>query len=308
VSRGLLAEAEAALRKASERKLGIPELLSQRFWIAYLKSDRPEMQRVEAEARDRFGPGDWIQDWISDREGAVLAYSGQLQQARVRSRRAVDLARQGGHLENAAQHEAGIAVREVLFGIEPQARRSALASLALSKGRDAEYGAALALALSGDSSRAQALAEDLEKRAPEDTFVRFSYLPVLRAVLALNRREPLKAIELLQTAAPYELGTEGDSIGFEGSLYPIYIRGEAYRAIRKGVEAAAEYQKILDHPGIVLCDPIGVLARLQLGRAFVLAGDQARAKRAYQDFLTLWKDADPDIPVFKQAKAEYAAL
>jgi hypothetical protein len=175
--------------------------------------------------------------------------------------------------------------------------------------KDAAYGAALALAFSGESSQSQTLADDLEKRFPEDTIVRFSQLPALRALLALNRREPSKAIEILQSAATYELGFQGfGTVGFIGSLYPIYVRGEAYLQARQGAEAAAEFQKILAHRGIVVADPIGAMARLQLGRAFLLSADRAKARIAYQDFLTLWKDADTDIPILKQAKAEYASL
>ena len=172
-----------------------------------------------------------------------------------------------------------------------------------------EYGAAFALALSGDSARSQTLANDLEKRFLEDTSVRFSYLPALRALLELNHGEPSKAVELLQVAVSYELGAPRSSIhGFFGALYPIYVRGESYLAAHQGAEAAAEFQKILDHRGIVVSDPIGALAHLQLGRAFVLSGDKTKAKSAYHDFLALWKDADADIPILKQAKAEYAKL
>jgi tetratricopeptide (TPR) repeat protein len=168
-----------------------------------------------------------------------------------------------------------------------------------------QYGAALTFALSGDSSRAQAFADDLEKRSPEDTVVRFNYLPVLRARIALNRGDGAKAIEILQAAIPYELGV---SRGLFGALYPIYMRGEAHLAAHEGPEAAAEFQRILDHRGIVGSDPIGALARLQLGRALALSGDTIKAKSAYQDFLALWKDADPNIPILSQARSEYAKL
>ena len=184
-----------------------------------------------------------------------------------------------------------------------------MAALELSKDREAEYGAAFALAVSGDSSRSQTLANDLERRFSEDTSVRFSYMPALRARFAQKDGEPSKAIELLQVAVPHELGVTLSSVsGLFGALYPVYMRGEAYLAARQGNEAAAEFQKILDHHGIVVSDPIGALARLQLGRAFALSGDKTKAKTAYQDFLTLWKDADPDIPILQQAKAEYAGL
>ncbi|MCU1263088.1 MAG: serine/threonine protein kinase with repeat [Bryobacterales bacterium] len=304
VYRDRLAEAQGTLQQASERKLEIPDFLALRYQIAFLKDDKAEMERVAALGQEMSE----LEDWICDQEASVLAYTGHLQQARRQSRRAVDLARQAGHQEKAAQHEAGAAVREVLFGYARNARQSAMSALDLSRGRDA-YGAALALALSGDSSRPQTFVDDLKTRLPEDTCVRFSYVPALRAVLALNRHEPSKAIELLQAAAPLELGWLGSgSAGFVGSLYPIYVRGEAYLRTHQGAEAAAEFQKILDHRGIVVSDPIGALARLQLGRALAMSGDRTKAKAAYQDFLTLWRDADPDIPILKQAKAEYARL
>jgi ATP/maltotriose-dependent transcriptional regulator MalT len=161
----------------------------------------------------------------------------------------------------------------------------------------------LALAWAGGSDRAQALADDLDKLFSENTIVQFNYLPTLHAQLALRRYETSKAIEVLRAAAPYELG----NVGF-GKLYPVFVRGEVYRAAGKGREAATEFQRILDHRSFVLNEPIGALARLGLARAYVLQGDTAKARAAYQDFLALWKDADPDIPILKQAKAEYAKL
>lgn len=299
------ADAQTTLQGALERKLDIPEFLALRYEIAFLKDDKAEMQRVAAMGQQRSGTEDWF--WY--KEASALAYSGHLQEARKKSRRAVDLSQRAGHRERAAQYEAGAAVREILFGNAPEARQSAPAALSLSYGRDAEYGAALALALSRDSSKSQRLADALEKRFPEDTSVRFSYLPALRAILAINRGEPSQAIELLQTAAPYDLAFQGCcSVGFVGSLYPVYVRGEAYLAAHRGAEAVAEFQKILDHRGIVVSDPIGALAHLQSGRAFALSGEKTKAKAAYQDFLTLWKDADPDIPILKQAQTEYARL
>jgi len=182
------------------------------------------------------------------------------------------------------------------------ARKRATA-LQLSKGLDVEYQAALALALIGDTARVQALATDLSKQFPEDTIVQFKKIPTLNAQLALNRNEPLKAIEALQPAAPYELGIMGTGTG----LYPVYVRGKAYLAARDGSKAAGEFQKIIDHRVLVL-NPIGALAHLGLARAYALQGDTVKAKAAYQDFLTLWKDADPDIPILREAKSEYAKL
>jgi predicted Zn-dependent protease len=164
-----------------------------------------------------------------------------------------------------------------------------------------QYLAALALALVGDTSRAQSLADSLAIRFPDGTLVQFNYLPTLRARISLTRNDPSNAIEALQAAAPYELSANG-------YCYPIYIRGQAYLSAHQGREAAVEFQKIIHHRGVVGNDSIGALAHLQLGRAYVIAGDSAKAKTAYQVFLTLWKDADPDIPILNQAKAEYAKL
>jgi tetratricopeptide (TPR) repeat protein len=141
------------------------------------------------------------------------------------------------------------------------------------------------------------------KRFPEDTIVQSNYLPTLHAQFALSRKDPAKAIETLQAAAPYDLGS-----GSNFSLYPVYVRGEAYLAANQVSEAAAEFQKIIDHRGIVLNEPIGALAHLQIGRAYAMQGETAKSKAAYQDFLTLWKDADPDIPILIAAKAEYTNL
>ena len=184
-----------------------------------------------------------------------------------------------------------------------------MAALDISKGRDVQYTAGLALAFAGDFSRSEAVAGDLEKRFPEDTFVKYTYAPVLRAVTALARGKPSDSVEQLQIALPYELAVNGLNFNhFLGGLYSAYVRGEALSATHRYAEAAAEFQKILDHRGIVGADPIGALAHLQLGRVFALSGNTAKAKTAYQDFLTLWKGADPDIPILRQANAEYAKV
>jgi len=300
-----LEEAESTLRRASERKLEMPDYFVLRYDIAFLKDDRAAMQQAVSLAQVKPG----AEDWIANHQAFVYAYSGRLQEARRMSRQATELALQAAQRERAALYEAGAAVREALFGNLAVAKQTAHAALALSKGRGVEYGAALALALSGDSSQAEALANDLEKQFPEDTSVRFSYLPTLHAVLALKAGKPLDAIDLLQTAVPNELGAPASSFfGFFGALYPVYFRGEAYLAARQGREAAVEFQKILDRRGTVVSDHIGALAHWQLGRAYALAGDKLKARQAYQDFLTLWQNADSDIAVLKRAKAEYAKL
>jgi DNA-binding winged helix-turn-helix (wHTH) protein/tetratricopeptide (TPR) repeat protein len=302
---GLLDEAEKTIQRATQRKLDIPDFLERRHNIAFLRGDKAGMEREVALSRGKSG----AEDMLSDKEAFALAYSGHLQLARRMSQRAVDLARQTGHRERAASYQIGAALQEAFFRNADAAKRSAKAALELSSDREVEYGAAFALALAGDSSEPLRLANDLSSRFSEDTSARFSYLPALRALLALNRGEPLKAIELLQVAAPYDLGMPRCAYhGFFGAMYPVYIRGQAFLTLRQGAEAAVEFQKILAHPGVVVSDPIGALAHLQLGRAYKLSGDTAKARIAYQDFLTLWKDADPDIPILKQAKAEYAGL
>jgi tetratricopeptide (TPR) repeat protein len=297
-------DAEGVVRRASERKLAVPDLLVLPYVIAFYKGDRAGMERAAAVARDSTEAA----DWMTNIEGSVLAYSGHLQQARTKTRQAMNLSQQAHQQEHAAMFEAGAAVREGLFGNSREARQRAKASLELSKSRDVEYGAAFALAVSGDDAGSQTLANDLEKRFPEDTCVRFTYLPIHRALLALNRGESSSAIEQLQVAAPYDLAIPCSWFGFFGNLYAPYVRGEAYLAAQRYAEAAAEFQKILDHPGIVFTDPVRVAARLQLGRTFSSAGDRTKAKAAYQDFLRLWKNADPDIPVLMQAQAEYVKL
>ena len=301
-------EAENTLRRASEHKLEIPDFFVLRYVIAFLKGDKVGMARESALARERRG----MDDWMSNSEGFVLAYSGHLEAARKMSQLAADLARKTERRDTEALYAADAAVREALFGNVSTARQRAAAALQLSKSRDTTYGASFALALSGDSPRSRTLTEDLARRFPEDTRAQFTYAPTLRALLALNHRQPPKALELLQATIPYERGspTVGGSeylLG-AGNLHPVYVRGLAYLAAHKGAEAASEFQKILDQPGIVISDPIGALAHLQLGRAYALSGDKTKAKSAYQNFLTLWKDADPDIPILKQAKEEDAQL
>ena len=302
---GRMAEAENVVHMGSERKLEFPYFSILRFDIAFLKADKAAMEHEASAAREKSA----FEDWIADHEAFAAAYSGRLQQAGILVNRAVELAQQAGQNERAAIFQAGRAVWGGFFGNATAARSSAQAALKRSTDKEAEYGAAFGLALAGDSSRAQSLADNLESRFPEDTSVRFSYLPSVRALLALNHGEPTRAIELLQVAAPYELGTQRSWIhGNFGALYPVYVRGLAYLALHQGAEAAAEFQKVVDHPGLVISDPVGTMAHLQLARAFALQGDSAKAKAAYQDFLTLWKKADPDIPILEQAKAEYAKL
>jgi hypothetical protein len=216
---------------------------------------------------------------------------------------------QEGAREKAATYLVARAVWEAICGNVVEGKSSAIAALELSKGRDVEYGAALALALSGNASQSEGLADDLEKRFPEDTFVKFTYAPVLRASAALARGEPADSVERLQIALRYELAVNGLSVqSYLGNLHSAYVRAQGLMGAHRYSDAAAEFKKILDHRGIVGIDSIGALAHAQLGRLFALSGETIKAKAAYQDFLTLWKDADPDIPILTQANAEYAKV
>jgi predicted Zn-dependent protease len=235
------------------------------------------------------------------------AYFGRLAKARYLSRRAVSSARQTDALESAALWQVSAALREAEFGYPAQASQSRDAALGLASSRQVKLLAALASARSGDSAQAQKLADDLYNNLPSDWAANFFWLPAIRATIELNRKNPAKAVELLQLASRNELGQPMPGF-FVGAMYPVYVRGQAYLMLHQGNEAAAEFQKFLIHPGVAANSPLAGLARLGLARAYVLQGDSSKAKAAYQDFLTLWKDADPALPVLLAAKSEFAKL
>jgi len=291
-----LEEARVTVEEAQTKKLDSYYLHWIVYLLAFLKNDAASMAQEVTWATGKPG----VEDILLTTEADTSAYAGQLAKARELSRRAVASAQHAGEKETAASYEASAALREALFGHPAEVRQRATAALELSTGRDVQYKVALALAWIGDAGRAQALASDLNKRYPEDTIVQLELLPTLNAQFALNRKDASTAVEALQAAAPYELGT---TVG----LHPIYVRGQAYLGAHEGSKAAGEFQKIIDHRVLVL-NPIGTLAQLGLARAYVLQGDASKAKAAYQDFFTLWKDADPDIPILKQAKVESAKL
>jgi DNA-binding winged helix-turn-helix (wHTH) protein/tetratricopeptide (TPR) repeat protein len=299
-----LDEAKATFEQALERKVYNPNVHIARYQIAFLQNDVAEMMQQVAWSAGKPG----AEDQSLGAEADTAAYFGRLKEAREFSRRAVDSAERVHEKEAAAIYLVVSGMREALFGSAEEARRRASVAMKPSAGRDVEYGAALALAYAGDDGQAQTLTNDLAKRYPEDTLVRFNYLPTLRAKFAIRRGNPSEAIESLRLAAPYDLGASVSSPYTWNALYPVFVRGEAYLAAHRGSEAIAELQKIYDNRGIVLNEPIGALAHLGLARAYAMQGDTAKARAAYQDFLTLWKDADPDIPILKQAKAEYAKL
>jgi serine/threonine protein kinase/tetratricopeptide (TPR) repeat protein len=303
LSLGRFEKAAAAMQSAADRKLEIPHFMVGRYYLAFLNGDEAGMSREIDRARGSLE----AEDWMSHHQALVLARSGQMRNARILWQHTVQVAKRNGDCEKAAIYQAAQAVCEAHFGNWEEAKARARAALELGKGRDVEYAAAFALAMSGDRSKSEMLADDLAKRFPEDTPVQFEYLPTLRALFALNDKSPSDAIERLQTALPYDLAMPGTAFFAKfGGLYPAYVRGQAYLEAGRGREAAAESQKVLDHRGIVLADPIGALAHLQLGRACEVSGERVKAKNAYEDFLTVWKDADADIPVLKRARVEYA--
>ena len=301
-----LDDALLTVRRAEERKLESASLLLIPYFVAFLTGNENELRRTVTAARK--SPA--TEDTISHIEALALARSGQLLDARRMAAVAVQIAQKSGRRERAGLFEAATAVWEAFYGNAAAARQSATRALELGRGgREVDYAAAFALALSGDLPQSRALAEDLAREFPEDTFVQYMYLPTLRALFSLNAHDPAAAIQALQTASRYDLALGG--VGFTGrfgGLYPIYVRGMAYLAARQPAEAAAEFQRILDHRSIVLVDPMDAMARLQLARALALSGDTVKAKSAYSDLLTLWKNADPGIPVLEEARAEYARL
>jgi len=300
-----LREADAVLRRAAEHKIDGPDFSFCRYFIAFLRSDLAAMAQESAQRRAKFQS----QGWFEQQEALTSAYQGQLKEAAQLSDRAVNLARQAGLRERAALFEGARAVWSTLFGLREDGQRIAIAALAIFRGRDADYGPAFALSLLHESVQAPEIEMNLEKRYPEDTCVQFSYLPVLQALEDLNQGNPAKALERTQLAEPYELGVPATAWyngAFFGALYPVYVRGLAYSRMGRYREAAAEFQKIVEHSYITLNDPIGPLARLQLARALSASGDRTKSAAVYKDLLALWKDADPDIPVVQEAKAEAA--
>ena len=244
------------------------------------------------------------EDVLLSAQSDTEAYYGRLSKARDLSRRAMDSAVRADSKETAALWQANAALREAETGETASARQGVTAALALSPGRDVKLAAALALARIGDAPRATALVREMEKSYAANTLLKLYWLPTINAAIELNKGNSSQALVSLEAAAPYEL----QSATFINYLYPAYVRGQAYLLAHNGTAAAAEFQKLLDHRGIVLNFVTGALAHLQLGRAYAMAGDTAKAKGAYQDFFLLWKDADPDIPILKEAKAEYAKL
>jgi DNA-binding winged helix-turn-helix (wHTH) protein/tetratricopeptide (TPR) repeat protein len=296
-----LEDAKAALRDAESLHPDYPGIHSIRYTIAFLEHDTPEMDK---QAAALMGVPGW-EDSILYNQSETAAYGGHFLQARELTRRAAESARRADKKETASVYEAEAAVREALVGNYALARKQARTALQLSQDRDVEAISAVALGLAGDTAQATRLAGGLGRDFPQDTIVQFNTLPAILAAAALGS-DPRKAIQTLAVSTPYEFGQTTQLVVF--CLYPVYLRGEAYLAARQGPAAAAEFQKVLDHWGPIQNETIGSLSHLGLARAYGMAGESAKAKAAYQDFLALWKNADPDIPVLRQAKAEYAKL
>jgi tetratricopeptide (TPR) repeat protein len=297
-----LDEAKATDDQVLSRNLDSPIIHLNIYQLAFLRGDSAGMQQQLGWAIGKPDTEHFLLSAQSDTE----ASHGHLAKAQELSTRAVESAARADVKETGAIWKAVAALRGAEFGNSAQARDNARAAIALVPGRDVRALSALALARAGDAEHAQTLADQLAKENPSNTMLKFYWLPSIRAAIEINSRNPAKAIEILEPTAPYELGEPLPL--FLGNLYPAYVRGEAYLQLRKGSEAAAEFQKFLDHRGLVANFPLGVLAHLGLARAYALQGDTAKARTAYQDFLVLWKDADLDIPILREAKSEYAKL
>jgi eukaryotic-like serine/threonine-protein kinase len=296
------ADAKTILEQAIARKLDAGALHLGMYYLAFVQADSAQMEQQLAWGAGKPGTEDPLLSAQSDTE----AYYGRLMKARDFSRRAVASAVRADSKETAALWQVNAALREAEFGNLVPAKQGITSALELALGRDVKLLAALGLARVGDIARAKTVVGQLEKSDPLNTVLKLYWLPILKAAIELNRGNPGQALVFLEAATPYELG-EPPPMQL-GTLYPAYVRGQAHLALHNGGAAVVEYQKILDHRGIVVNFPLGVLAHLGLARAYALSGDTDKSRAAYQDFFAIWKDADPDIPILKEAKAEYAKL
>jgi len=304
LSLGRLDEAKAVGHQALDRGLEGQFVRDNLYAVAFLEGDTAEMrQQVEAVA-GKSG----IEDYMLSIESDTEAFYGHLEKARKFSTQAIKSALLADEKETAALWQLNSALREAEFGNLERARQEVKAGLTIASTRDVQTLAAVTLASLGDLSSARATVDDLQKRFPLNTMLNHYWLPVARAYIELRSGHPAQALELLQELTSYELAFPLPQFSEGGTLYPPYVRGQAHLALHQGKEAAAEFQNFIDHRTVVINFPLASLARLGLARAYAMQGDTTKARAAYQDFLTLWKDADPDIPILKQAKAEYAKL
>jgi eukaryotic-like serine/threonine-protein kinase len=298
-----LNEASAIYEEVIKRNPDNEDLRAYRYGLAFLQGDNAEMERQVTWSVGKPGLEDVLLSYQSDTE----AFSGRLKSAREFSNRAVESARRNNRKEAAAQWQMDGALREAEFGNFALEADQTASALGMGSNRTVQILAALALARANDSARAEKMADDLQTRFPLDTLINGYWLPTIKATIEINRNNPSKAIELLNAAATYELGQVCE-LEFGAQLYPVYVRGQAYLLLHEGSKATVEFQKFLDHRSLVANKPLFALAHLGLARAQAVQGDTTKAKAAYQDFLTLWKGGDPDIPILKEAQAEYAKL
>jgi eukaryotic-like serine/threonine-protein kinase len=299
---GQLDQAKATAQQSRSRKVDSPWFPLVLYNVDFLEHDTAGMQQQVAAAAGKPG----VDDQILFLQSETATYYGEFAKGRDLTLRAADSSQRTDENETAAEYQAHAAIREALVGNMDFAKKEAQSALALASSWESESLSAIAFALTGDSTEADRLAADVAKRFPQNTTVQFLYLPMVHAATALHSGDGQRAVNALAASAPYELGETNAAFTF--ALYPVYLRGEAYLAVKNGSAAAGEFQKILDYAGVVGNEPIGALAHLGLARAYALSGETAKARAAYQDFLTLWKNADPDNSILKQAKAEYAKL
>ena len=296
-----LDEARSIIGQAQAHKLETDQILENRYMLAFLTDDRAAMQQAVTDSIGKPASEDLLLVAQADTE----AYHGRMNKARELIQRSVGIAQHEGDKESAAEYQLAGAFEEAEAGLAPRVRQDVDHALALASNRDIQVMAALAWARIGETTKARAFAERLRQNFPSDTLVTQYCLPTIEAAIQLDQKNAARAIELLRTAAPYELGGSGS---WGGYLYPIYVRGEAYLQAHDGASAAVEFQKLFDHRGVVDNFLFGSLAHLGMARARVLSSDPGGARTEYQNFFTAWKDADPNVPVLAQAKAEYEKL
>jgi serine/threonine protein kinase/Flp pilus assembly protein TadD len=299
---GELQQAKATVQDSRAHNIDSPWLPLLLYNVDFLQHDAAGMDRQVVDATGKPG----VDDQILFLQSETAAYNGEFAKSRDLTRRAADSALRTDEKEAAAEYQAHASVRDALVGNIDVAKKEVQAALALSNSWEAESLSAITFGLVGDSTQSERLAADLSKRFPENTTVQFLYLPMARAAITLHSGDATRSIEALAASAPYELAET--NFAFTFSLYPVYLRGQADLAAKQGTAAFAEFQKIVDHSSVIGNEPIGALAHLGLARAYALLGDSVKAKTAYQDFLQLWKNADPDVPILKQAKPEFAKL
>jgi tetratricopeptide (TPR) repeat protein len=296
------AEGDAAYRESVERKLFNPFIVQAKYDLAFLENDAASM----AEMVEASKATEETRTALLGIDSDTAAFTGSLKKARELSQQAIASVKNATEITATLANLAGL--REAVYGNPAAARKLVVKRIENSSARDVRASAAFALAFARDSAEANDVINNLAKDFPEALIIQRNYVPTVRAKVALNKGDANGAIEILETTKPYELGQTTYSRFGWNAMYPVYVRGEAYLAAKRGAEAAGEFQKILAHRGIVLNEPIAAAARFELARAYAMQGDSAKARAAYEDFFALWKDADGDVPVLVAARAEYTRL